>query len=321
MNTNAASGFAKQAFLPDTAGVTLQFAALHKNFKGVSLSIGAAYQLTGQISLKANIGRGYRSPNITEIASNGLDPGAHIIYLGNRNFVPEFSFQQDLGISGQFRDVSVSLSVFNNNIQDYIYLSQLTDAGGNALTDAQGNKTFRYEQAAARLYGAEASFSIHPVMWKGFNFNNALALTYGINKQKTYSNKGVDGEYLSLIPPAHLLSSISQEIKMTSGLFSSITAGAEMEYSAAQNRYLALYNTETATPSFTLVNVSAGTHIKYYRDHTLQLQLQVNNLFDLAYQSNLSRLKYFEYYNASPNGRMGIYNMGRNLCMKMIVDF
>jgi iron complex outermembrane receptor protein len=94
-----------------------------------------------------------------------------------------------------------------------------------------------------------------------------------------------------------------------------------MEYSAAQNRYLALYNTETVTPSFTLVNVSAGTHIKYYRDHTLQLQLQVNNLFNLAYQSNLSRLKYFEYYNASPNGRMGIYNMGRNLCIKMIIDF
>lgn len=321
VDTATVTGFARQAFLPDTAGAALQFAALHKTFNGLSLSIGAAYQLTEQISLKANIARGYRSPAITELASNGLDPGAHIIYLGNRNFVPEFSFQQDLGISAQFKGISASLSVFNNNIQNYIYLTQLTDAGGNAITDAQGNKTFQYQQAAARLYGAEASATIYPAAWKGFSFNNTLSLTYGVNKKQDYKNKGINGQYLSLIPPAKWLSSISQEISTNSRIFSTITAGAEMEYVAAQNRFLALYNTETATPSYTLINISAGTHIKYYREHLLQLQLQVNNLFDVAYQDNLSRLKYFEYYNAAPNGRLGIYNMGRNIAMKMILDF
>ncbi len=48
---------------------------------------------------------------------------------------------------------------------------------------------------------------------------------------------------------------------------------------------------------------------------------QVNNLFDLAYQSNLNRLKYFEYYNESPNNKSGIYNMGRNIGFKAIVPF
>jgi iron complex outermembrane receptor protein len=318
---NPTTGFEQQAFLPDTASATLQFPALHKNFNGVSLSIGAAYQLTDQISLKANVGRGYRSPNITEIASNGLDPGAHIIYLGNRNFVPEFSFQQDLGVTGQFRNVSASVSIFNNNIQNYIYLTQLTDESGNAITDAQGNRTFQYQQAAARLYGAEASLDIHPAAWKGFSFNNTLALTYGINKKKEFKGKGAEGQYLSLIPPPQYRSSISQEIATRSSLFSSVTAGVELEHTATQNRFLALYNTETATPGYTLINVSAGTRVKYCKDHTLEFQVQVNNLFDVAYQSHLSRLKYFEYYNASPNGRLGIYNMGRNISMKMIAAF
>src|SRR6202011_35438 len=114
------------------------------------------YPLTENISLKINIARGYRSPNITEIASNGLDPGAHIIYLGNRDFVPEFSWQQDLGISGDFTGLTASLSVFNNYVQHYIYLELRTNGQGNPLTDAQGNKTFQYQQASAQLYGAEA---------------------------------------------------------------------------------------------------------------------------------------------------------------------
>ena len=99
MGVNPVNGFNKQFILPDTAGATLQFPSINKTYNGVSLSIGLAYQLTEQISLKANMAKGYRSPTITETASNGLDPGTHIIYLGNRNFVPEYSFQQDLGIT------------------------------------------------------------------------------------------------------------------------------------------------------------------------------------------------------------------------------
>ncbi|NNU33897.1 hypothetical protein HK413_06595 [Mucilaginibacter sp. S1162] len=70
-----------------------------------------------------------------------------------------------------------------------------------------------------------------------------------------------------------------------------------------------------------MFNLSAGTSIQYSGSHKLQLQLQVNNVFDKAYQSNLNRLKYFEYYSASPNGTSGIYNMGRNICVKAIVPF
>jgi iron complex outermembrane receptor protein len=44
-----------------------------------------------------------------------------------------------------------------------------------------------------------------------------------------------------------------------------------------------------------------------------------NNIFDVAYQSHLSRLKYFEEYPDNPTGRSGIYNIGRNISFKLIV--
>jgi iron complex outermembrane receptor protein len=91
----------------------------------------------------------------------------------------------------------------------------------------------------------------------------------------------------------------------------------EMDFNATQNRFLALYNTETKTTGYTLLN--AGVGATFFKNW--QLQFQVNNLLDIAYQSNMSRLKYFEYYLQSPNGRYGIYGMGRNYCVKIIFSF
>ena len=321
VGNNTVTGFEKQYFLPDTAGATLQFARLDKQFNGTSLSIGMAYQLSKKINLKLNIAKGYRSPSITEIASNGLDPGAHIIYLGNRDFKPEFSFQQDISVSGNFRNVSTSISLFNNNISNYIYLSQLADANGNAFVDAQGNRTFQYKQAAAQLYGAEATLDINPAFWQGFSFKNSVAVIYGFNKQDGYKNTSINGTYLPLIPPAKWLSSIAQIITTKSLLLPLINIALETEYIATQNRYLALYNTETFTPNYWLVNVSANATLKYGKHGNLQIQAQINNLLDKAYQSHLSRLKYFEYYSQSTNGSTGIYNMGRNICLKLIAEF
>ncbi|MBC7651236.1 MAG: TonB-dependent receptor [Deinococcales bacterium] len=318
---NPITGFDQQYFLPDTAGAALQFPILNKQFDGTSLSLGFAYQLSNKINLKLNIARGYRSPSITEIASNGLDPGAHIIYLGNRTFKPEFSFQQDVNVTGNFKNFNASVSLFNNNISNYIYLNQVADASGNAIVDAQGNRTFQYQQAAAQLYGAEATFDVFPNLWQGFSFKNSFTIVYGINKKEAYKNTGINGAYLPLLPPAKWLSSIGQIITTKSLIAPIINLGFETEYVAEQNRYLALYNTETYTPAYMLLNISVSTNIKYSKLGSFQLQWQINNLLDKAYQSNLSRLKYFEYYNQTPNGNSGIYNMGRNICVKLIAEF
>jgi len=321
IGANPANGFNKQFFLPDTTGSLLQFPALQKTFTGVSLSAGATYKVTEKISVKANIAKGYRAPNITELASNGLDPGAHIIYLGNNNFSPEFNLQEDIGIDFSSKDATAGISIFNNYVQNYIYFSQLTDGAGNPLTDAQGNKTFQYQQEAAQLYGMEASLSIHPQRLKGFMISNHFSAVYGFNKNNNYKGKGVDGEYLPFIPPVKLLSSISQEIKIKSSLLPSLSVQAEIDYNARQDRFLQSFNTETASESFTLFNASLSTVINYSKKSSLQFQLQVNNIFNTAFQSGLSRLKYFEYYSQSPNGKLGIYGMGRNACVKMIVPF
>ncbi len=299
----------------------LQFPSYRKTFHGVSGSIGATFRFSQNLSLKTNIGRAYRSPNITEIGSNGLDPGAHIIYLGNRNFRPEFSLQEDLGISFKNKDISADASFFNNNIQNFIYMAAVADINGNPILDAQGNRTYQYQQSEAHLFGSEIWFAIHPQRIKGFMWSNSISVVYGINKNPIFEGKGIEGEYLPLMPPLKLVSSMEYEMKSSLGKLISCTPRLEMEVNDAQNHYLGLSNTETFTPGYTLFNIGLSAEIKYNETHAVKVTLQANNIFDKAYQSHLNRLKYFEYFSHSTSGHLGIYDMGRNISIKLIFHF
>lgn len=307
-----ATGFERRGNAADiAAGAPLQFPAFNKTYTGISGSAGITYSLTERILLKANIARGYRAPNITEIGSNGLDPGAHIVYLGNRNFSPEFSMQQDLGFSAYLKDADISAEVFNNNISNYIFQSKLTDANGNPVIIVPGNTTYQYQQASARLYGAELTLNLHPDQLKWLNFNNSIAYIKGVRNDA----KGTDAEYLPLIPPLHARS----EVK---GTFNSFYVRAAADMYATQNRFYAADNTETATPGYALFSLGTGVTVKNKNGNTaFDLTVMADNIFDKAYQSHLNRLKYFEYYQSSPNGRYGIYNMGRNISFRLTVPF
>lgn len=298
----------------------LQFPSFEKLYQGISGSIGASYKINSNLSLKLNIGRAYRAPNITEIGSNGLDPGAHIIYLGNRTFKPEFSLQEDFGLLFKYQFISGEINLFNNNIQNYIYMATLADENGIPIVDNQGNRTYQYQQAEAHLYGAETWISFHPEKIKGLKIDQNLSFVYGFNKSQTYKNKGVMGEYLPLIPPLMYNGQITYEITLNSKVFKNIMPKIEIEYASSQTKYLALNNTETFTKTYTLFHLGISSEFKLFKDLPIQLIAQVNNLFDKSYQSHLNRLKYFDSPNINSTHK-GIYNMGRNIVFKLIIPF
>jgi iron complex outermembrane receptor protein len=278
LRTNRINGFAEHVNLPDTAGAVLQFSKFNQVFSGISASLGFTYFLRDHINLKLNVARGYRAPSITELASNGLDPGAHIVYLGNRSFSPEFSIQEDIGISFDYANVSAGCSFFNNHIQNYIYLNLLVDANNKPILDAQSNKTYQYQQASAQLYGAEFNLSLHPKSLKGFRMDNSFALLYAFNRDEKFKDKQLQGEYLPLIPPMKLTSSITQKVNLKSKYLTGFTPKIEFDFNASQDRYLALNGTETNTPSYVLVHLGWSTDAIALSKTSLQIHFQINNL-------------------------------------------
>jgi iron complex outermembrane receptor protein len=311
---NPQTGF--NQIVSDTAGANKQFSTYHTTFSGASGSIGASYAITENIILKANIGRGYRAPNISEISANGVHPGIAIYQVGNPSFLPEFSLQKDIGVLFTSRHVSGEIAFFNNAISHYIFNERMLGVNGNDSVDAKGNQFFRYNQVDASLYGGEASLDIHPHPLDWLHFENSVSVVYAVNRGATNDS----AKYLPFIPPLHTRSELRADVKKKFRNFSALFVKAEMEYYAAQNRAMLAYNTETTTPGYTLFNVGIGGNITNDKNKVLgRLNLLCNNLFDVAYQSNMSRLKYMDSYPVNWTGRSGIYNMGRNISIKLII--
>lgn len=324
VGADSVTGFDRQLSTTEAAGTAPQFAAFRTRYQGISASVGATYNLSERLLLRANVARGYRAPNITEVGSNGLDPGAHIVYLGNRSFQPEFSLQQDVGLSAYLPDAEISVSVFNNHINNYIYQARLNDANGQPVVVVPGNATYQYQQGRARLYGAEVTVNLHPKTIPALAFNNSLATVTGLNKEVSLlETNGAAAKYLPFIPPLRTRSEVRLTSQRAWGRLSNTYVRAVLDYNAPQNRFYAVDDTETRTAGYALVGVGVGTGILGgpAKQEVAQLFLQLDNALNTNYQSHLNRLKYFEYYAASPNGRRGIYNQGRNLSVKVVVPF
>ncbi|MBT9394956.1 TonB-dependent receptor [Hymenobacter sp. NST-14] len=323
VGTDPATGFGRAASAT-TPGAERQFTAFHKVYRGVSASVGGSYAAGPRLVLRANLARGYRAPNIPEIGSNGLDPGAHIIYLGNPAFRPEFNWQQDVGVLWKSGAVEASAEAFYNRVENFIYQARLFEANGQPRRDALGNATYQFQQAGASLYGGELALNVQPAALPGLSWRTGAALVVGLNRNAALRQReGRAGRYLPLIPAPTAQTELRFTLPDQPGRrFAASYLRLTLAGTARQNRFYAVDGAETATPGYLLTGLGAGTSLRTATGRPLaQLVLQADNLFDVAYQAHLNRLKYFEYYRASPTGRTGIYNPGRNLSVKVVVPF
>ena len=316
---DAITGFDKAVYGGDTAGATQAFYNYKHTFSGLTGSLGATYTFSKTFSAKFNVARGYRSPNISEISANGVHPGTNIYQLGNSNFKPEFSLQEDIGLTYNSQHITVNLELFNNDIQNYIFNQKVLNSAGQDSVIVPGNETFQFQAAKAHLYGTEISIDVHPHPLDWLHFENSLSLVYGTNKGvsggKTLSDSA---KYLPFIPPLHTFSELRANIKTKSGAFTKLFAKLQFEWYAKQDKAYLEFGTETPTPGYSLLNAGFGGDVVNTKKKTIfNFSLLCNNMFDLAYQSHLNRLKYFEPYPGNPSGKSGIYNMGRNFAVKL----
>jgi iron complex outermembrane receptor protein len=313
---NPETGFDMQVNLPDTATAHHPFYGLNRTFSGLSASFGATYNITNKVFVKTNIARGYRAPDIAELSANGVHPGSLIYQIGNTGLKPEFSLQEDMAITYRSDHISGNLDLFNNQISNYIFNQKLTNHLGQDSIIIKGNQTFKYQQAKAQLYGWEADLDVHPYDW--LHFENSISVTYALNRGGTGIHVTDSSRYLPLIPPLHTETEVRANILSKSKLFNALYIKFGMEYYAKQNR---VFYTETPTQGYVLYNAGVGTDIiNRHRKVLVSIKILVNNITDVAYQSHLSRLKYFEEYPNNPTGRGGIYNMGRNVSFKLTIS-
>jgi len=178
---------------------------------------------------------------------------------------------------------------------------------------------FTYTQSKARINGGEIGVDIHPVSW--LHFENEASLTYGTNLENG-SHLADSLKYLPFIPPLHTHSEIRASLNKGFGAIRKVYVFLGFDHFGEQNRFFSAYGTETRTTGYNLLSAGFGGNLVNTAGTTiLKLFLEGTNLANVNYQSNMSRLKYFDNPVVPAGVKPGIFNMGRNISFKIVVPF
>lgn len=296
---------------------TRKFKAADLTFSNYSASAGVTYPISGSLSTKLNLSRGFRAPNIAELASNGRHEGSLRYEYGNDALQAETSLQADAGVSYSSKHVTIELSVFQNDIAHYIYTRKLRAKNGqDSIPDpSQPVPAYQYVAGRAQLRGGEFLVDLHPHPLDWLHFENAFSFVNALNRSAGTNDST---RYLPYIPAPKFQSELRGNFRKIGERLTNPFARIEFNHFWKQNRVLLENHTETPTPAYSLLNLGIGTDVTGSRGAILfSFYLTVNNLMNVSYQNNLSRLKYADVNVAT--GRIGVFNMGRNFSFKVVV--
>jgi iron complex outermembrane receptor protein len=301
----------------------LRFQDFSRHFNGLTGSIGAVCNINDHFNIRLNLARGFRTPNMSELASNGVHEGSVRYELGNQQLKAEYSLQADLGLDFTSRYVSAQVALFANRIDNYIFTHRMLEEM------EEGYLTYAYTQGDARLLGFEVGVDFHPI--HSVHFSNTFSY---VDAQLTSYHKAITSEekYLPFTPAPHWTTELKWELYHHShatlnhhhdrhpyhrSLLNNLYVAASLDSYLKQTHIHSADGTETETPGYTLLNLSAGTDIQIRGKKVAELYITADNLLNKAYQNHLSRLKYADVNTVT--GRRGVYNMGRNITFKLVV--
>ncbi|MCF8228408.1 MAG: TonB-dependent receptor [Bacteroidales bacterium] len=258
------------------------------NYTNVSISGGLLWDIKENWGLGLTLGRGVRSPDLTEryiiLLPVGYD---RYDYLGNPGLKPEANHQADLKIYYENEKTGYfEANTFFSYVTNYITAQLVPESYVQKQTqDVLGVKEF-YNEDRVYLYGFEFSYA-SPV-WGKFGMTASGAVTIGINPDATkyiIESGQVTGEEkigrdaLPEIPPFE--SNIDFIYKI---IENKLQTKASVRMVAAQEHVSDAFY-EEATPGFVLADLS----VNYMYSKNLRVNAGVNNIFDKAYYEHLNR--------------------------------
>ena len=250
-----------------------------RNFRALSGSLGASYEVADGVRIGVNGSRTERAPSAEELFANGAHAGTQAYELGSPDFRLEKSWGGELTLHAHTGTVNFDASAYYNRFSNYISENQVDQAVCAAAAAPSGREVdlpcFQYQQADARYYGVEADLS-------------ATLFTLGT----TRINGDVLGDYVRAtivdlgpvprIPPARVLGGLEAQGDR-------FTLRAEVEHLFDQDR---IARFETPTRDYTIVNASLSLS-PFGRDSRTTLLLSANNILDANVRRHASFLKDF----------------------------
>jgi iron complex outermembrane receptor protein len=260
-----------------------------KAYFAFNFSTGIFHPVSEEWSFRTNLSSGYRSPNMFELLSKGVHEGTNRYEIGNTQLKTENGYQVDASINYKSKHLELFVSPYFNYVRNFIYLQP-----SDEIIDE--TPVYHYTQTDAFLYGGEAGFHFHPHPLDWLHLESSYSNTIGTDRLR---------DDLPLMPSQKLNVTVSASFSGKKAI-KKFSVFVQNQYSLAQNR---ISNQETPTAAYNLFNTGVAAELGSDKQKLL-LNIMANNLFNETYYDHLSR------YKAD-----GIYNIGRNLTVKLTIPF
>lgn len=255
-----------------------------RDFGSASASVGALWTPTDILRFGASVSRAYRTPDLTELYSNGPHLADNSFNVGDPSLRQETGVGFDVFARLTHHNVHGEIAAYRNTLDDYVFPS----SRGRAELGAQGGRPrFQYTNEDARFTGLEGE--ILASLSDAFRVEASASMVRAEFTSDRASIPVFDGpdttfvdasQYPPLIPPAQGRVGLRME---KPGVF----AGVGLKGVARQGR---TGDFESETAGYALVDLTAG--VRLVRGGTLHtITLRVDNALDQEYRDHLSRVK------------------------------
>lgn len=261
---------------------------VESNYANFSISAGADWLMTQNLALNFSVGKGTRSPDMTErfiiLLPIGYD---NYDYLGNPELKPETNYQADVTVKYRHEKAGmVRAGVFFSYVSNYITGQLLPESVVKPQTKGvYGVKQF-VNLDQAWLTGFEIEY--HTPVEKAWLLEAMAGYTFAVNPEATHylvENGDVTGSETVKNDPLPEIPPLEGTLKFSWKFFGGkLVPKASLRAVAAQKRISVAYE-ERNTPGFLL----AGLSLYYQFNGMLQVSAGIDNLFDEAYYEHLNR--------------------------------
>lgn len=253
--------------------------AQSQRHQAITGSVGLAYRLTPHASFVTSVGRGFRAPGASDLFANGYHEGTRAFERGNPTLTVETSLNTDVGMRIEGARVQGEVSVFNNAIDDYIYLRPFGTGGMrfDSLDAVQGN---------ALLRGAEARVAWQALPW--LTLQGAGDIVHGTNTALNVP--------LTFVPPPRVVLGFRSERAQLGPIVRRPWISLQGERHWRQTR---IDPRDVAPAGYALWHLGAGGTV-LLGARVFIVDLAVRNALDTRFRSFMSRYKEF----ADGPGRM-----------------
>lgn len=235
-----------------------------RSFGSLSGSVGVLYALTPSLDVGVSAARAFRTPDVTELFSQGPHLAVYSFEVGNPDLEEEIGFGLDVFARYSSEKVQAEFAAFRNAIDAYIYPRNTGELSRTGLP------IYQFTGQDALLVGVEGS-----LQW---NLRGGWVVE-GSGSYVRGSLRAND-QPLPFIPPLNGQLAVKYE---TPGYFARL--GARM--AARQDR---TGEFEEPTAGFTVLDASAGYRwMAFGRIHSVTAR--VDNLTNATYREHLSRVK------------------------------